>query len=215
MQMRDPCHGGVQRRLLRAQAIHRQRLTVGLVLLCAAIVGGFQLARNQNPDGTYEPLKDAGGLVGGAIGAPLRAGLGTAGAAIVLIALGARGALLVGGTGVRQIAHAIASAARYVVDKIREYVDLPAPSDEHEGAPVANANAPTDEKPKKRAVLYDQYQEPADLDLVAAEAEAEDEYEEYDEDEEIRRGRRRGRRVCRRGIRGVRRRRRIRRGRRR
>jgi S-DNA-T family DNA segregation ATPase FtsK/SpoIIIE len=161
------------------------RLAVGLVLLCAAIVGGFHLARNQNPDGTYEPLHDAGGLLGGAIGAPLRAGLGTAGAAIVLVAIGALGALLIGGTGVRQIAQAIASAVSYVVDKIRDYVDLAAPSGHDEDAPVAQQGASVDEKPKKRAVLYDQYQE-ADIDLVAAEEEAEDdeEYEYEDEDEE-------------------------------
>jgi S-DNA-T family DNA segregation ATPase FtsK/SpoIIIE len=160
------------------------RLGVGLTLLCLAIVGGFHLARGQKPDGTDESLSHAGGLIGGAIGAPLRAGLGTAGAAIVLVAAGVLGALLIGGTGMRQIGHAIAAAAQYVAERAREFLDLTAP-DEEEAAPAAKQkkSEPAAEPPRKRAVLYDQYQE-ADVDLVAAEAEAEEEYEEYDEDEE-------------------------------
>ena len=65
------------------------RFGLGLVLVCGAVVGGFHLARGTTVGGALEPLKNAGGVVGAAIGAPLRAGLGGAGAVIVLVAIGA------------------------------------------------------------------------------------------------------------------------------
>ena len=159
------------------------RLGVGLGLICATSVGFMYLGK---PEG---PVRDAGGLIGVAIGAPLRAGLGSTGAYIVLIALALLGALLVVGTGLRQIGHACAAAAQFVAHQVRALFTLP-PSEHDDAAPTASTNA--------AAPLFDQFA-PAptvDLDLVAAEAERyeqpeaeedleeEDEYEEYDEDEE-------------------------------
>ena len=59
---------------------------------CGAVVGGFHLGRAQDraPDRSSR-CDHAGGLIGAVIGAPLRAGLGDAGAAIVLVAVGALG----------------------------------------------------------------------------------------------------------------------------
>src|SRR5882757_5264719 len=70
------------------------RFGLGLVLVCGAVVGGFHLARAKTVSGSFEPLRRAGGLLGALVGAPLRAGLGGAGAAIVLVAIGALGLLL-------------------------------------------------------------------------------------------------------------------------
>jgi S-DNA-T family DNA segregation ATPase FtsK/SpoIIIE len=148
------------------------RLGLGLVLVSASAVALFYLARTEGP------VRHAGGLVGEAIGRPLRAGLGTTGAAIVLVAVGLLGLLLVVGWGLRQIAQMITTGVRFVAEHLREALTLPS---EQEGAV---------EPPKERAVLFDQSTfEPKpsiDLDLVAAEQrdEEEEEYEEGDEEGE-------------------------------
>ncbi len=157
------------------------RFGLGLVLICGAVVGGFHLARGKTATGGVEPLKHAGGVIGAAIGAPLRAGLGNAGAVIVLVAIGALGILLVVGTGVRQIAQSLATGGRFVGRQARTYLTLP--SERADGETTTVADAP----PPRRAVLFDQLDAEPMIDLVAAEdeLEAEEELEEEDElDEE-------------------------------
>src|SRR6266576_3709759 len=56
---------------------------------------------------TLHTLQHAGGVCGAAVGGPLRAGLGSAGAVIVLVAIGLLGVLLVVGTGLRQVGHGL------------------------------------------------------------------------------------------------------------
>ena len=89
------------------------RLGLGLTLVCATTVGLLFLDR---PDG---PWNRGGGAVGAAVGAPLRAGLGTTGAVIVLVVLGLLGVLLLVGTGLRQVAHACAVGGRFVARHAR------------------------------------------------------------------------------------------------
>jgi S-DNA-T family DNA segregation ATPase FtsK/SpoIIIE len=158
------------------------RFGLGLVLVCAAVVGALHLGRGNTPAGTLEPLKNAGGVVGAGIGAPLRAGLGSAGAVIVLVAIGALGMLLVVGTGVRQIAQAVATGGRFVAQQARLLLTLPSErvADDDTAAP-ANTAAPA----ARRAVLYDQLDDAPVLDLNAEEElEEDDEYEYEDADEE-------------------------------
>src|SRR5207253_2415831 len=90
------------------------RFGLGLLLVCVSVVGAFHLGRAKTAVGSLEPLKRAGGVIGAAIGAPLRAGLGDAGAVIVLVAVGTLGVLLVVGTGVRQVAQSPATGGRFV-----------------------------------------------------------------------------------------------------
>ncbi len=59
-------------------------------------------------------LEKAGGAIGALVGAPLRAGLGPAGAVIVLVALGALGVLLMVGVGLRQVGHGVNVGAHFV-----------------------------------------------------------------------------------------------------
>ncbi len=165
------------------------RFGLGLVLVCGAVVGGFHLARGNTATGALEPLKTAGGVVGAAIGAPLRAGLGSAGAVIVLVAIGLLGILLVVGTGVRQIAQSVATGFGFVARHASTLLTLP--SERGEGAESTPTNPASANEPQfTRAVLYDQLDEPV-LDLVTEEELEEDEdedeeyeYEEVDEDEE-------------------------------
>jgi S-DNA-T family DNA segregation ATPase FtsK/SpoIIIE len=156
------------------------RFGLGLVLVVGAAVGGFHLARGKTDSGSLEPLRHAGGLVGAMVGAPLRAGLGDAGAAIVLVAVGALGLLLVVGTGIRQIMQTVATGGRFVGRQARTMLTLPSERADGSTAPPLASTA--------RAVLFDQSADDLVLDLVAeaelAEDELEDEYEEYEEEEE-------------------------------
>jgi S-DNA-T family DNA segregation ATPase FtsK/SpoIIIE len=167
------------------------RFGLGLLLVCGAVVGGFHLARSKSLTGSLEPLRRAGGLVGAAIGAPLRAGLGSAGAAIVLVAVGALGMLLVVGTGVRQVVQYLAAGSRFVGRQARTMLTLPSERAGDDTTTAAHAGTTT----TQRAVLFDQSEDDPILDLVTAEEEpagdevidVDDEgveYEEYEEDEE-------------------------------
>src|SRR2546421_206729 len=82
-------------------------LAIGLILVCATVIGLLYLDRTQGP------ARRAGGVLGAAIGVPLRSGLGTTGAVIVLVAAGVIGALLVVGTGIHQVVHASVVGARF------------------------------------------------------------------------------------------------------
>jgi DNA segregation ATPase FtsK/SpoIIIE, S-DNA-T family len=165
------------------------RFGLGLVLVCAAVVGAFHLGRAKTAAGSLEPLDRAGGLIGAAIGAPLRAGLGNAGAAIVLVAVGALGTLLVVGTGVRQIVRHLATASRFLGRHAHTLLTLPSERTDPAGEPIV-ADAPA--SPTRRAVLFDQLEAAPMIDLVGAEAELdgageledEVEYEDGDEGEE-------------------------------
>jgi DNA segregation ATPase FtsK/SpoIIIE, S-DNA-T family len=158
------------------------RFGVGLVLVCAAVVGAFHLARGTTIRGTAEPLKNAGGLVGAAIGAPLRAGLGSAGAVIILVAIGVLGVLLVVGTGLRQIVQMIAAGVRFVGQQARSLLTLPS---ERAALEEAGDDDGAAEPSFRRAVLFDQGND-VTVDLVAAEdeLEGEGELEDDEEDEE-------------------------------
>ncbi|HEV7525899.1 MAG TPA: DNA translocase FtsK [Acidimicrobiia bacterium] len=156
------------------------RFGLGLVLVCGAVVGGLHLGRARAASGSLEPLKLAGGVIGAAIGAPLRAGLGSAGAVIVLVAVGVLGVLLVVGTGVRQIVQSVATGGRFVARHAASILTLP--SERADGATTPIDAATT--APARRAVLFDQLDEEPVLDLVSAEEELEDEYEYEDEVEE-------------------------------
>jgi DNA segregation ATPase FtsK/SpoIIIE, S-DNA-T family len=156
------------------------RFGLGLILLCATIVGAFHLGRARTPTGSLEPLKRAGGLAGAAIGVPLRAGLGNTGAAIILVAVGTLGMLLVIGTGVRQVAQAVATGGRFVGRHARSLLTLPSERADDAATP---ADAAANSTPATCAVLFDQLDEPPVIDLVAAEAEAEVVEEEEEEEE--------------------------------
>ncbi|MDQ1382480.1 MAG: segregation ATPase FtsK/SpoIIIE, family, partial [Actinomycetota bacterium] len=153
------------------------RFGLGLVLVCGAVVAGFHLGRGRKPSGSLESLKHAGGIIGAAVGAPLRAGLGDAGAAIVLVALGGLGILLVVGTGVRQVAQSLATGGRFVGRHARTILTLPSEHADGSTTPLANDASLSAE----RAVLFDQLDEPV-VDLVTTEEEDDEvEYEEADE----------------------------------
>src|SRR3984957_19101493 len=63
------------------------RLAVGTVLGLLGVCGLADLAKGTPPFSDSHALRDAGGYLGAAVGRPLHAGLGTAGATVLLVAV--------------------------------------------------------------------------------------------------------------------------------
>ncbi len=63
------------------------RLAVGTLLGLLGVCGLAELAKGAPPFSDSHALRDAGGYLGAAVGRPLHAGLGTAGAAVLLVAV--------------------------------------------------------------------------------------------------------------------------------
>ncbi|HSO95095.1 MAG TPA: DNA translocase FtsK, partial [Acidimicrobiia bacterium] len=128
------------------------RVGLGAALLGLATVGVLHLARG-NPaiDGPVTALRDAGGYLGAAIAAPLRALAGTVGAAVVLAGLGVLGALLAPAVPLRHALGGIAHGAQWFA---RQWRLADRPPDRR---PARTAEPPTvvDDYADPAASLYD------------------------------------------------------------
>ncbi len=152
------------------------RLGIGFVLAGLAAVGVMQLAHG-NPHGSIDRLERAGGVLGALAGTPLRAALGPAGAAIVLVALGLFGLLLIVGTGIRQLAAGMSVAVRFIAHQANALLLMPPSTDPapDEVEPFVDLTADADFAP----AFEEQDEEEED-----EEEEEEGEDEEEDEDDE-------------------------------
>jgi DNA segregation ATPase FtsK/SpoIIIE, S-DNA-T family len=152
------------------------RLGIGFALVGLASVGLMHIAHG-NPHGSIDRLEHAGGVTGALAGAPLRAALGGAGAAIVLAALLVFGLLLIVGTGIRQLAVGCSTAARFVGRQARALLEMPPSTDDADDA---------DETDEVEPIIDLTAGVPHAAVLVAevADADDEDEYEYEDEEEE-------------------------------
>jgi len=162
------------------------RLAVGLALTGLSIVGLMYVSHDDRR-WTLRTLQHAGGVLGAAVGAPLRAGLGPAGAVIVLGALGLLGVLLFVGTGLRQVGHGLSLGARVVGRKAGALVSLP--RDEDAAAQVADDEIASPADVDLRAWQQPEPGDEAEGEELVAELEDleygdDEEYEEDDEDDE-------------------------------
>ncbi|HEX3394813.1 MAG TPA: DNA translocase FtsK [Acidimicrobiales bacterium] len=90
------------------------RLGVGGALVAVATAGLVHLVEGSpSMDATLATLRSAGGVVGGAVASPLTALLAQGGAAVVLIALGGLGVVVLGHTDVRHAGALAGQAARW------------------------------------------------------------------------------------------------------
>jgi S-DNA-T family DNA segregation ATPase FtsK/SpoIIIE len=162
------------------------RLAVGVVLTGLSIVGLMYVGHDDRR-WTLHTLQHAGGVVGAAVGGPLRAGLGSAGAVIVLVALGLLGVLLVVGTGLRQVGHGLHVGARFVGRHAGALMSMPGSEDdaEFDEAHDLAVDSPVD-------IDLRVWQQPApdeeDEEELVAELAEEDEEFEYDDEEEYEAG---------------------------
>lgn len=156
------------------------RLGIGLALTLLAAVGLMHI-RHGNFHRSLDELERAGGAVGALVGAPLRAGLGPAGAVIVLLAVGALGVLLMVGLGLRQVGHGLTLGARFVGHHAGALLTMqstdPKPDETVDLVAAEHADAPGVDWPEQ---VF-----PAEVAQDAeAEEDDEEEYDEEDEDEE-------------------------------
>ena len=105
------------------------RVAVGFSLLGLALVGTLHLAFDRPAvDGSLDRLRDAGGVIGAAVGGPLVAAAGTVGAGIVLTGLVVLGALLAPGIPMRDVVGAFGRSARsaggHLGTRARRFGDL-------------------------------------------------------------------------------------------
>jgi S-DNA-T family DNA segregation ATPase FtsK/SpoIIIE len=137
------------------------RIGLGIALMLFAAVGLLHLtAGSPDIDSSVDELRDAGGLLGAAIAAPLRAGAGAVGATVVLVGIAVLGALLAPGVPMRRVFGAIADALRWVGRSASAFFHLGvqrADTDtdaEGQAAPVEDQ--PEVEPSQRSTVLYDQ-----------------------------------------------------------
>ncbi len=141
------------------------RVGIGVTLVVLSVAGLLHvLSGNPSISGPVDALRDAGGYFGAGVGAPLAAGIGVAGAAIVLVAIGLFGALLAPGTSLRKVLAAIGRGLKVAQRAIVETLDLRAP--DADAAPAEDPATTGDRKPlpSRRATV-----ESVELDLAAEE----------------------------------------------
>ncbi|MDQ6947557.1 MAG: DNA translocase FtsK [Actinomycetota bacterium] len=101
--------------LVRRPRENAGRLFIGAALLAVAVAGLVHLIQGSpSMDASVVTLRSAGGLVGGAIASPLSALLAGGGAAVVLLALGGVGAVVLARTDVRHVGALAVRATRAV-----------------------------------------------------------------------------------------------------
>ena len=147
----------------------RVGLGVTLVLLAAAglmhVLGGAPAI-----SGPVAALRDAGGYFGAVVGAPLAAGLGTVGGAIVLVAIACFGLMLAPGTSLRKVLAVVGRGFVLARTAVAQTLDLGGRETDPE-TPTA-AGTPDDDPdrrplPSRRTTV----ESVAELDLVAEEDE--------------------------------------------
>jgi S-DNA-T family DNA segregation ATPase FtsK/SpoIIIE len=164
---------------------HNLRVGVGLAVLLLALAGILHLGGGRPDPDALEPLRNAGGVLGALVGAPLVGLVGPVGAGIALAAAALLGALLVAGMGLRRALRAVGAGIAMAVRALHRLFEL---------TPTITGTAP-----RKTPPLYDfdddatfdeidpaaGEQAAAGVDLAGAEAEEEleEEDEELDEDE--------------------------------
>jgi len=167
--------------------VHLLRIGVGLALLVAGLLGLLALG-DPVVDTSAEVLRANGGLLGAVVATPLHAVLGTVGAAVVLVALVALGALVATGTSLARVVAVLSGAGRTVAGHLNRFLELDGGSDadevEIEPEPAA--------KPARARRATVETMEPVAPEVVEPEPEPEpepieayDEYDGYDEPEVV------------------------------
>ncbi|HVT42692.1 MAG TPA: DNA translocase FtsK 4TM domain-containing protein [Acidimicrobiales bacterium] len=126
------------------------RLGVGIVLGILAVCGLAELAKGAPAFSNQGALKNGGGYLGAIVGRPLHAGIGTAGAAVLLVALLVVAVLVATGVPLASVGRglrtAVVGAGRFAAEAWRgkPFVIGPEGSTTDVGAPTSPARALTD-----------------------------------------------------------------------
>ena len=123
------------------------RVIIGTALLGLATVGVLHLASDSpSIDGGLDKLRAAGGVIGAAIGEPLRWAAGTVGAAVILAGLALLGALLAPGVPMRKVFSGLMTGVRATRRGARALFDV---------HPLPNAGEAGTAEATPSATLYD------------------------------------------------------------
>ncbi len=161
----------------------RVGIGVGIVVFAAAglmhVLGGAP-----SLSGPVDALRDAGGYFGGVIGGPLASGVGTVGAALILVSLLGFGLLLAPGTSVRSVITAVGSGLVWVRDAVVNGLELRGmPTEDDLDDEEEDGDATTRRPlPSRRKTVESIAEAEPELDLIEAEDEDEEFEEEVDEE---------------------------------
>ena len=98
------------------------RVGVGFALVFVAAVGFLHLVFDSPAiDGPVAALRDAGGVLGAAVGSPLEAAAGAVGAAIVLGGIAVLGALLAPGVPMHEVVSGLGRGVRWAAGQVRAH----------------------------------------------------------------------------------------------
>ena len=100
------------------------RIGLGIVLAILAVVGLLHLAGGRPPVDASDQLRNAGGLLGAAMAAPLASVAGVVGTAVILTGIGLLGLLLAPGVPMRRVFDAITAGLRWVARALAELFQL-------------------------------------------------------------------------------------------
>ena len=160
------------------------RVGVGVALAVLAAAGLMHvLGGNPALSGPVDQLRDAGGYLGAIIGAPLGSGLGTVGAAVVLVGVLAFGLLLAPGSSIRTVLGLVGTGLIHARDAAAGALDLGTITDENDNVEVGEPNPDRRPLPSRRTTVESIADEP-ELDLVVETAAEEDELDEDELDED-------------------------------
>ncbi|HEY3722458.1 MAG TPA: DNA translocase FtsK [Acidimicrobiia bacterium] len=139
------------------------RIGIGVVLIVLAVAGLLHvLGGSPQLSDPVDLLRDAGGYVGGGVGVPLAAGVGPAGASIVLLAFLALGLLLASGLSLPQVIElagtGFAKLRELTVHLFKALTETPEGSDAEPepAAPAATRRATLDAVPVEAPELDDE-----------------------------------------------------------
>src|SRR5262252_946252 len=110
------------------------RIGLGIVLVMLATVGLLHLAGGSPPVDASDQLRNAGGLLGAAMAAPLASVAGVVGTAVILTGIGLLGLLLAPGVPMRRVFDAIGAGLRWVAHAVGVLFQL---GGDHQASDVA------------------------------------------------------------------------------
>ncbi|HMG27468.1 MAG TPA: DNA translocase FtsK 4TM domain-containing protein, partial [Acidimicrobiia bacterium] len=139
------------------------RVGLGIVLAMLAVVGLLHLAGGRPSVDSSDQLRNAGGLLGAAMAAPLASVAGVVGTAVILTGIGLLGLLLAPGVPMRRVFAAIGAGLRRIAHVVGDLFQL--------GRDDTGDAAAGDEEDRAGAEGLDELEEEDDLEDLADEPE--------------------------------------------
>ena len=129
------------------------RVAIGLIFVSFGAVGLLHIAHDSPNVSPIEGLREAGGLAGWLIGAPLSATLSAVGGTIVLVCMLAFGVLLIPGVPMRTVIASIGRGWQSMLNAARKFMDVGSPSVEAASVEIEEVVAPKARRSRRAALV--------------------------------------------------------------